>query len=266
MKKSTTARVDSELTTRRGSGSARSHRLPVCEATGLARYRDRHQARDGARAMGARVRGEVFPWSCPDCRGYHLDEVFRPQSGSGSAGDESEPVAPYLESLAARPRRYWLVDIENPTRGAKASREEVAAFWGVLKQQAPGIAPYDHVVVGAGRYVARKYRDAITGDNVKWVVGANRPDGADRALLGAVDLRRVARDYDELVIVSGDHAFVELAERARRLGLAVHVITAEAPGRERPALSRALGAVANRHSLVRVEPRSHRRAGIPAAV
>lgn len=66
---------------------------------------------------------------------------------------------------------------------------------------------------------------AIGGDNVKWVVGADGSNGADRALLEAIDPRRVARRYDELVIMSGDHAFADLAHHANGLGLQVHVVT-----------------------------------------
>jgi hypothetical protein len=157
--------------------------------------------------------------------------------------------------LEVRKRRYFLVDVENPTRGAQATLEEVAAFWALLKAQAPGIAPRDHVVIGASRSVTRKYRTALHGANVKWVVGANAPDAADRALLGAIDLHRVARDYDELVIVSGDHAFAELARRARRFGLSVQVVTAEHP-LQRSMLSSELADAADTRTVVRLRPRA----------
>ena len=134
----------------------------------------------------------------------------------------------------------------------------MAAFWDILKRQAPGIAPHDHVVVGAGRGVAQRYRTSITGPNVRWVTGANAPDGADRALLGAIDLYRVARHYDELVIVSGDHAFADLARRAKTFGLSVQVVTAETP-EGRPMLSRELAAAADVHTLVRLKVRPNRR-------
>ena len=125
----------------------------------------------------------------------------------------------------------------------------------MLKHQAPGVAPRDHVVVGASRNVARKYRAAIHGTNVKWVVGANAADAADRALLGAIDLHRVARDYDELVIISGDGAFSDLARRAKRAGLTVQVVTTEHP-EQRSMLSRELAAAADVHTLVRLEARA----------
>ena len=125
------------------------------------------------------------------------------------------------------------------------------------------MAAHDHVVVGASRSVARKYRPVITGHNVKWVIGANAPDAADYALLGAIDLRRVARDYDELVIISGDHAFADLARRAKASGLTVHVVTAEHP-ENRSTLSRELSAAADIRSVVRLRARSQRARTIQA--
>lgn len=238
---------------RRGStrSSARKHTLSKCQSTGLARYRDRHQARDGAKALGAGAPDyEVDTFACPDCRAWHIEkiEVSEPIAVPASP----VPAEHFTWSLGSRKRRYFLVDIENPTRGAKATCEEVSVLWNILKQQAPGIAAHDHVVVGASRGVARKYRSAIHGDNVKWVIGANAPDAADRALLGAIDLRRVARGYDELVIVSGDHAFADLARRAKQAGLSVQVVTAEDVLQPRPMLARELAAAADTHTRVRV--------------
>ena len=258
----TATEARSELITRshRRGGEARRHHLPLCHSTGLARYRDRHQSRQGAEAMLAGSREcEVSTFACPDCRGYHLEKTFVRQPIT--PGSTSEPTEAFTTSLTTRKRRYILVDIENPTRGAKANCVEVSAFWNILKQQAPGIAPDDHVVVGASRMVVRKYRAAIHGANVKWVVGADAPDGADRALLAAIDLRRVARDFDELVIISGDHAFADLARRARSAGLSVHVITAEHP-EQRSVLSRELAAAANIHTLVRLKPRTKRQGNV----
>lgn len=264
----TNARIDAELTTRhitrpRRTGRAvRRHRLPMCQATGLARYRDRHQARHGAQTLGAGPRTfEVHTFACPDCRGFHLEKTYAGEPID--VGRAAEPTEAFTASLTSRKRRYVLLDAENPTLGARATAEELAAFWSILTQQAPGIAPHDHVVVGAARSVVRKYRAAIHGMNVKWVVGADALDGADRALLAAIDLHRVAREYDELVIISGDHAFAELARRAKALGLSVHVVTAEHPD-QRSMLSRELAAVADTRTLVRLQSRTLARDNVTA--
>lgn len=265
---SRSTRINSALTSRRNAGRrhtgrpTRRHRLPLCQATGLARYRDRHQARDGAEAsVAGECRLKVSTFACPDCRGFHLEETRA--RGPITVAPMAAPTEVFTSTLASRKRRYVLVDIENPTRGAQATAREVAAFWSILKQQAPGIAPHDHVVVGAARAVVRKYRAAICGANVKWVVGADVPDGADHALLAAIDLHRVAKTFDELVIVSGDHAFADLARRAKALGLTVHVVTTERPD-QRSTLSRELAAVADTRTLVRLRPRSLTRENVAA--
>lgn len=250
-------RTNSDLAPRRRrAGQGRRHKLDVCEVTGLPRYRDRHQALHGAEAMRAGSHDfKVNTFACPHCGGYHLEKtIAREPVGVGSP---LKPVAVFTASLASRKRRYVIFDIENPTRGAKVSCRKVATLWNVIKQQAPGISPEDHIVVGAARSVARRYRTAVTGENVKWVLGADAPDGADRALLAAIDLWRVARDFDELVIISGDHAFVDLARRAREFGLTVHVVTAQHHGKN-PMLSRELAAIANTRSFVRLQTRKQK--------
>lgn len=248
-------KINFHTTTPRGGTRrpARRHSLSKCPKTGLARFRDRHQARDGARALAAGPRQfDVNTFSCPDCKGWHVEknEVRNPFAVTASA----DPQDSFTASLGSRKRRFFLLDIENPTRGARATRDEVASLWALLKAKAPGIAPRDHVVVGASRSVARKYRSTIHGANVKWVVGANAPDAADRALLGAIDLYRVARNYDELVIVSGDHAFAELARRAKTFGLSVCVVTAEHRG-QRTMLSRELAVAADTRAVIRCRDR-----------
>lgn len=235
---------------------ARHHKLQVCEDTGLARYRDRHQARDAARAQ---TRGsctmKVNTFACPSCRGFHLEEMY-PKPRLVPVGDES--TTENLEAQRIRPRRYALVDIENLTQGAKATASDVYRLWELLKRQAPGFSDADHIVIGAARRVARKYRGAIQGDNVKWVVGADAPDGADTALLAAIDLYRVARDFDEVVIVSGDHAFARLARRADAFGLRVHVVSAE-HYEQRTMLSRELAKASKLHTTVRLHAAPNRR-------
>ena len=240
----------------RAAHTSRRHILSRCGATGLARFRDRHQARDGARALSSSSPAdEIDVFACPECRGWHVEQSDIREQPTVAVASATAPA--FTDSLKTRKRRYFLVDIENPTRGAKATPNEAGRFWAVLKQQAPGVAAHDHVVIGASRSVARKYRGAIHGSNVKWVVGANAPDAADNALLAAIDLHRVARDYDELVIVSGDHAFAGLARRAKAFGLTVHVVTAEHP-ENRSMLSRELAAAADVRTVVRLQARSQR--------
>ncbi|MBC9225863.1 NYN domain-containing protein [Aeromicrobium sp. zg-636] len=220
------------------------HQLPRCSETGLDRYRDRHQARHGATAANGHAgRSKVTTFACSACGGFHL-ETLPGQTVSLATPASAEPAA-----VPTGPRRYVLMDIENLTAGS-STRAEAKALWRSLTQPGFGITSADHVVVGANRHVARKLATSIAGSNVRWVVGAVEPDGADRALLAAINLHHVAKKYDELVIMSGDHAFSELARRAKALGLRVHVVTSISDGRGR-SLSRELAAVADRRTTVR---------------
>lgn len=248
-----TTRIKPDLITRnaRIAGTGR-HKLPLCSATGLARYRDRHQARDGASMYSSSHSFKMSTFACPNCSGYHLERLRK-----HGPNQEDNTSTPLLTSI----RRYVLFDVENLTRGARLTRAELANLWQVVTQTI-GLTAHDHVVIGAARSVAHKYNGAITRRNVKWVLGANAPDAADRALLAAIDLRRAARDYDELVIISGDHAFAGLARRAIKLGLNVHVVTADASDQIRPMLSRELSAVAEIRTLVRLEPRMLKHGGV----
>ena len=226
---------------RRG-GSVSSHKLPKCENTGLARYRDRHQARDAAEAFGRHnPYKKQATFACPDCHGFHLEALTRPL----------QPVSPTIPTPAVgEPSRHILVDIENLT-GGRSTREEARKLWRILSAELDFTAN-DRVVVGGNRHTARKLSTAITGPNVGWVVGAMGADGADRALLAAVNLFQIAKSHDELVIMSGDHAFANLASLASKHGVPVHVVG------QRGNLSRRLQAAATRvtHLPMTTDPAS----------
>lgn len=252
-------RTNSPLATRptRGAGKPRCHKVPMCAATGLPRFRDRHQARDAARAItvgSASFTAHTYP--CIDCGGHHIEKSTVLESRAADiAAAPIHMVGPALApSLTASTRRYVLVDIENLTQGGKSTREEAARIWGTLHGELLGITDRDHVVVGAALGVHRKYRSVVQGLSTKWVLGAAGPDGADRALLTAIDIVRVARNYDELVIASGDHAFVALAAHATQLGLSVHVVHVENSG-QRTSLARDLAEVATARTLIRSDLR-----------
>lgn len=224
------------------SPRVQSHRLPVCHATGLARYRDRHQALAGARALDHGNRTfKHTTFACPECRGVHLER--RPNV---------TPPMPTATPIDTSQRRYVVFDVENLTWGAQASRQELSELWRLLQESKPALNPADHVVIGASVSVSRKYRGVIEGNHVRWVVGANAPDGADHALLAAIDMYRVVRRCTELVIISGDHAFANLARHAQHMGLKVHVVTGRHP-RQRTMLAQELSKAADIHTQISLE-------------
>ena len=65
----TTVKINFRPSARPNSAESkvRKHTLSKCGATGLARYRDRHQARDGAKALAAGSHDfKVTMFACPD--------------------------------------------------------------------------------------------------------------------------------------------------------------------------------------------------------
>jgi len=194
-----------------------AHHVPTCAPTGLARYRDRRQARDAADALrkGLGRHEKRVTFACPECRGFHLDTIRLPRSAHASTLSAHGEVVP---------RRYVLVDLENLT-GGRSTRGEARQLWETFLTEV-GISNADRVVVGANRYTARKLSPVIDCEDLRWVVGAMGPDGADRALLAAAaNLIHIAKHYDELVIASGDHAFADLARRARARNMRVQVVS-----------------------------------------
>jgi hypothetical protein len=111
-------------------------------------------------------------------------------------------------------------DIENLCGGPDVTIEAIRDVVAIV-HDAFNLRPHDHVIIGTNPALGLTAAAAIPG--ARLVVGRG-PDGADRALLAAVDPAHVARRYQRLVIGSGDHAFVPLAREARRRGVAVTVV------------------------------------------
>lgn len=117
-------------------------------------------------------------------------------------------------------RAHHVIDIENLfalTRG-----EPVLAAAGLLYRIVAGVGPSDLLTVAADRSRIFDLHTAFPGASLRWGIG---PDGADRALLDAIDVGLLARRFDTLVIGSGDHVFWDLAYRARAVGLKVVVVS-----------------------------------------
>ncbi|WP_306901941.1 NYN domain-containing protein [Arthrobacter sp. B1I2] len=123
-----------------------------------------------------------------------------------------------------RPLTCHLIDIENEMGGGYWTAGDVELWWQIYRQQAVGITLGDLVIVGVAERAARKVRNGMRGENVKWRIGSDGPDGADLALLNAVNVSRISRRYSRLVVASGDHIFAPLAQEARVLGMSVQVV------------------------------------------
>lgn len=118
-------------------------------------------------------------------------------------------------------RALHLVDLENVV-GWQATDSRYVSRVGSLLAEVSQVTDGDHVIVAANPGQLFCARDAFPG--CRLLVGRGR-DGADRALLGAVEHELVAERYDRLVIVSGDHLFTGLAVAARSAGCRVQVVS-----------------------------------------
>ncbi len=117
-------------------------------------------------------------------------------------------------------RKIVLLDIENMMFGqheGQGNRNRSAEILDLAQAR----RPTDMVIVGCNPALAFRAKDLFP--NAQIVTGRGK-DGADTALIDMIDVRHAGERFDELVIVSGDHAFAAIAHAARKVGLAVRVV------------------------------------------
>jgi hypothetical protein len=118
-------------------------------------------------------------------------------------------------------RTLHVIDIENLVGGSAAGPAAVGPALSTYRAAAPVLAG-DHAVIGSGTTLA--VAAGVAWPGAQLVLGRGI-DGADRALLVAIDVAFIAAHYDRVVIASGDHCFAGLAWSLRREGLDVRVVT-----------------------------------------
>lgn len=130
------------------------------------------------------------------------------------------------EQRSDRSRKIVLIDLENMLFGTHHSTD---ASDHDSSQQILSLAearrPTDHLIVGCNPHLAFLAKDLFPTASI--VTGKGK-DGADLALVESLDLEHAAARFDELCIVSGDHAFTMLAQQSRRAGLTVRVVAPHA--------------------------------------
>lgn len=122
-----------------------------------------------------------------------------------------------------RSRKLVLVDFENVLFGQHESTD-----LSVLSQRSKEVhalvcarRSQDQFLVGCNPELVFAARSVFP--RAKIVVGKG-VDGADQALLNAFDLDVAFRRFSEVCIVSGDHAFADLAYKVRQAGLDLSVL------------------------------------------
>ena len=112
-------------------------------------------------------------------------------------------------------RTLHLLDIEN-LAGGRVTIERCRRIWDEYVTVV-GVRPNDQIVSAvAGRNAAAAAFGLPT--RLRRVIGRDVKDGADRALMEAIDIGHVASRFEHVVIGSGDHFFVPAARQLRLLG------------------------------------------------
>ncbi len=123
-------------------------------------------------------------------------------------------------------RKIVLIDLENMLFGDHESELAKGNQSGAqILSLAEARRPADQLIVGCNPRLAFVAKDLFPTARI--VTGKGK-DGADLALVATIDLDHAATRFSELCIVSGDHAFTELARYARQSGLAVRVVAPHA--------------------------------------
>jgi len=123
-------------------------------------------------------------------------------------------------------RKIVLIDLENMLFGKHQSEEDPTSSRSEqILSLAEARRPGDQLIVGCNPQLAFLARELFPAAQI--VTGKGK-DGADLALVATIDPQHAAHRFSELCIVSGDHAFTQLAHEARRAGLSVRVVAPHA--------------------------------------
>jgi hypothetical protein len=117
-----------------------------------------------------------------------------------------------------------VIDVENLVGGSAAGPLAVAPTLSAYRSTVH-VGDDDHTLLGSGPRLAVAAGMAWPGAQLRIGHGI---DGADRALLEALDPEFVAAHYDRVIVASGDHAFAGIVARLRALGVAVVVVVRDA--------------------------------------
>lgn len=132
-----------------------------------------------------------------------------------------EPTEPEVNKLAALPTLH-LIDIENLNGACPRTMDTHRAkdLLGSYDTVVP-IAECDHLIVGCNPRIGLEVGLAM--DTGRLVV-RHGSDGADQALIDAIDLDHVARRYRRVILGSGDHIFVPMVLELLARSVPVEVV------------------------------------------
>lgn len=145
-------------------------------------------------------------------RRFHIVADGSPET----AGDEVDQ-----RDTRSAQRKIVLLDLENMLFGQHETQRSTQDRSEEILRLAEARRPTDMVIVGCNPNLAFSAKDLFP---LARIVTGHGKDGADRALIDTLDLQHAAERFAELCIVSGDHAFAEIAHAARKAGMRVRVV------------------------------------------
>lgn len=131
-----------------------------------------------------------------------------------------DAIGPLRRGL--RSRCLHMIDIENLAGPGHRCLEALAFATGAYRATAP-VTAGDLVVVACDRAPEKRFQVGLLWPAAQRL-SAHGPDGADRALLMALDPAWLASRFSTVTIGSGDGAFADLARTLRARGVEVGVV------------------------------------------
>lgn len=147
--------------------------------------------------------------------------VSRTRRDNRTAAERTAPVSG--RGVRRRGRTVFVLDLENLSGGGTTTPQDLARTLNILLDVMP-IGAMDVVYSGMSHHFAAQNLPVLAAVSLHPALRSG-PDGGENAVLDQIDVNRLARRFDNLVIGSGDHAFVPLARQAARLGMTVWQVT-----------------------------------------
>lgn len=119
-------------------------------------------------------------------------------------------------------RKLHIIDIENIIGKADFTEADARRFKEIYWGHAVAVERFDDVILASSRLAATNSWWAFPQGIQRLI--KDGPDGAELAVLEALDVSQAAQRYDEVVLASGDHLFADLVQDFQRRGVTVQLI------------------------------------------
>jgi len=125
------------------------------------------------------------------------------------------------QTRRAVPRTLHLIDLENLCPHGNVTARTVDRVWQLYTSRV-GVYNDDGVVVAVDGSRALTASRALPSE-IRLLTGRGR-NGADRVLLGVVDIAWTKRCFERVVVASGDHVFAPSIRECQAAGMPVELV------------------------------------------